>query len=71
MTKTVREGEPSALWLLKLYTLFRLHFIPERNVHHSRANFYDLKRETNETAAEVWRNLEVTRKLRIRNNNSS
>ena len=32
MTKTVREREPSSLPLYKLYTLFRLHFTPERNV---------------------------------------
>ena len=57
MTKTVREREPSALLLYKLYTLFRLHFTPERNVKHGRADFFDLKRETNETAAEVWRRI--------------
>ena len=39
MTKTVREREPSSLPLHKLYSLFRLHFTPERNVHHSTANF--------------------------------
>ena len=32
MTKTVTEREPSSLPLHKLYTLFRLHFTPERNV---------------------------------------
>ena len=45
MTKTVREREPSALPLHKLYTLFRLHFTPERNVQHSRADFFHLKRK--------------------------
>ena len=54
MTKTVREREPRSLPLYKLYTLFRLHFKPERNVHHSRADFCDLKREDGETAADVW-----------------
>ena len=54
MTKTVREREPSSLQLYKLYTLFRLHFTPERNVHHSRADFFDLKRKDGETAADVW-----------------
>ena len=53
MTKMVREREPSILPLHKLYTLFRLHFTPKRNVQHSRADFFDLKRETNETAADV------------------
>ena len=57
MTKTVREREPSSLPLHKLYTLFRLHFTPERNVHHSRVHFFDLKREDGETAADVWKRI--------------
>ena len=57
MTKTAREREPSSLPLHKLYTLFRLHFTPERNVHHSRADFFDLKREDGETAADVWKRI--------------
>ena len=57
MTKTVREREPSALPLFKLYTLFRLHFTPERNVQHNRADFFDLKIETNETAADGWKRI--------------
>ena len=57
MTKTVREREPSSLPLYKLYTLFRLHFTSERNVHHSRADFFDLKREDGETAADVWKRI--------------
>ena len=57
MTKTVREREPSILPLHKLNTLFRLHFTPERNVQHSRADFFDLKREINETAANVWKRI--------------
>ena len=56
MIKTVKEREPSILPLHKLYTLFRLHFTPERNVH-NRAHFFDLKRETNETAADVWKRI--------------
>ena len=48
MTKTVREKEPNSLPLYRLYALFRLHFIPERNKHHSRANFFNLKREPGE-----------------------
>ena len=63
MTKTVREREPSSLPLYKLYTLFRLHFTPERNVQHSRADFFDLKREDGESAADVWKRiLEVEKK---------
>ena len=57
MTKTVKEREPSILPLHKLYTLFRLHFTPERNVQHSRADFFDLKRETNEMALNVWKKI--------------
>ena len=44
MTKTVREGKPSALPLYKLYNLFRLHFTAERKVQHSRADYFDLIR---------------------------
>ena len=57
MTKTVREREPSSLPLHKLYSLFRLHFTPERNVHHSRADFFELKREEGESAADVWKRI--------------
>ena len=57
MTKTVREREPSSLPLRKLYTLFRLHFTPKRNVHHSRADCFDLKREDGETAEDVWKRI--------------
>ena len=65
MTKTARERELSSLPLPKLFTLFRLHFSPERNVHHSRADFFDLERENGETAADEWKRiLEVEKKLR-------
>ena len=50
---TVREREPSSLPLHKFYTLFQLHFIPERNVQH--LYFFDLKREYGESAADVWK----------------
>ena len=57
MTKTVREKEPNSLPLYRLYKLFRLHFIPERNKHHSRADFFNLKREPGESAAETWKRI--------------
>ena len=57
MTKAVREREPSSLPLYKLYTLFRLHFTPERSAQQSRADFFDLKREDGETAADVWKRI--------------
>ena len=56
-TKTVREREPSSLPLHKLYTIFRLHFTPERNVQHSRADFFDPKRGNGESAADVWKRI--------------
>ena len=57
MTKTVRESEPNSLPLDRFYALFRLHFIPERNKHHSRADFFNLKREPGESAAEPWKRI--------------
>ena len=57
MTKTVREKEPKNLPLHRLYALFRLHFTPERNKHHSRADFFELKRELGEAIAEVWKRI--------------
>ena len=42
MTRTVREKEPTSLPLNRLYSLFRIHFIPERNKHHSRADFFNI-----------------------------
>ena len=62
MTKTVREREPSSLPLHKLYSIFRLHFTPERNVYHSRAGFFKLKREEGESAADVWKQILVIEK---------
>ena len=53
MTNTVTEREPSSIPLHKLYTLFRLHYPPERNVQHSRSHFLDLKSENGGSAADV------------------
>ena len=57
MTKTVREREPTNLPLYRLYALFRLHYTPERNKHHSRADFLELKREPGESASDVWKRI--------------
>ena len=57
MTKTVREREPSSLPLHKLNTLFRLHYTPNRNVQHSRSDFFDPKRDKRESAADVWKRI--------------
>ena len=66
MTKTVGEREPSSLPLHKLYTLFRLHFTPERNMQHSRADFFNLKRGNGQSAADVWeRILEVEKNCKF------
>ena len=67
MTKTVMEREPSSLPLYNLYTLFRLHYTTERNVQHCRADF-DLKRESGESAADVWKRiLEVEKNCEFKN----
>ena len=72
MTKTVREREPNSLPLYRHYTLFRLHFIPERNKHHSRADFFNLKREPGESAAETWKRiLEIEKNCEFEENNGS
>ena len=48
--------------MYKLYKLFRLNFTPEKKVQHSRADFFDLKREDGESVADVWKRiLEVER----------
>ena len=57
MTKTVRERKPNSLPLHRLYTLFRLHFIPERNKHHRRADFFNLKRQPGLSATETWKRI--------------
>ena len=64
MTKTVREREgPSSLPFSKTYTLFRLHFTPDRSVQHCRAEFFDLKKEDGESAADIRKRiLEVKKK---------
>ena len=67
MTKTVREREPNSLPLHRLYALFRLHFIPERNKHHSRADFFNLKREPGESAADTWKRiLEIEKNVNLK-----
>ena len=53
MTKTVRDNDPNKMIINQLYTLFRLHFIPERNKFHSRADFFGIVREPNEKAEDV------------------
>ena len=62
MTKTVRDNDPNKMNTNQLYILFRLHFIPERNKFHSRADFFGITREPNETAEDVWTRILQTEK---------
>ena len=62
MTKTVRDNDPNKMNIFQLYALFRLHFIPERNKLHSRADFFGITRESNETAEDVWTKILQTEK---------
>ena len=43
--------------LLELLTLFKKTFLPVRNVFHSRAQFFKMKQEENETLDEYWKRL--------------
>ena len=54
MTRTVRDNDPNKMDINQLYSLFRLHFIPERKKFHSRADFFGITREKHETAEDVW-----------------
>ena len=68
MTKTVKERKPSFLPLHKLNTLFRLHYTPEQNVEHNRSDFFDLKRDNRESAADVWKRiLEIEKNCEFEN----
>ena len=62
MTKTVRDNDPNRMNINQLYALFRLHFIPERNKFHSRADLFGIVREPNETAEDVWTRILQTQK---------
>ena len=62
MTKTVRDNDPNKISINQLFSLFRLHFIPERNKFHSRADFFNITRESNETAEDVWKRILQTEK---------
>ena len=63
MTRTVRDNDPNRIGINQLYSLFRLHFIPERNKFHSRADFFGITREKHETAEDIW-----TRILKVEKN---
>ena len=44
MTKTVRDNDPTKMSKNQLYSLLRLHFIPERDKFHIRAYFFGITR---------------------------
>ena len=68
MTRTVRDKDPNKMDNNQLYSLFRLHFIPERNKFHSRADFFGITREKHETAEDVWtRILHVEKNCEFKN----
>ena len=54
MTRTVRDNDRNRMDVSQLNSLFRLHFIPERNKFHSQADFFGKARENNETTEDVW-----------------
>ena len=60
--KTVRDNDPNKMRINQLYSLFRLHFVPERNEFHSRADFFGIVRESNEMADDVWTRILQTEK---------
>ena len=62
MTKTIRDNDPNKMNFNQLYALFRLHFIPERNKFHSRADFFGIPKAPNETADDVWTKILQTEK---------
>ena len=53
-TKTVRDNDPNKTDINQLYSLFRLHFIPERNKFRSRADFFGIPGDKHETVEDVW-----------------
>ena len=62
MTKTVRDNDPNKMNINQLYIQFHLHFISERNKFYSRADFFGITREPNETAEDVWTRILQTKK---------
>ena len=62
MTKTVRDNDPNKMNINQLYSLFRLHFNPERNKFHNRGDFFGIIREPNERAEDVWTRILQTEK---------
>ena len=68
MTRTVRDNDTNRKDENQLYTLFRQHFIPNRNNFHSRADLFGITREKSERAEDVWTQiLQVEKKWEFEN----
>ena len=63
MTRTVKDNDPNKMDINQLNSLFRLHFITERNKFRSRAVFFRYNKRKNETAEDEW-----TRRLQVEKN---
>ena len=66
MTRTVRDNDPNKMDINQVYSLFRLHFIPERNKFYSRANFFGITREKRNSRRCVDQNITSRKELRVR-----
>ena len=53
MTKIVRDIDPNKTNIRQLYSLKRLHFLPESNKFHCRADSFGIVRVPNERAEDV------------------
>ena len=68
MTRTVRDNDPNRMDNNQIYSRFRLHFIPERNEVHSRADSFGITRKKSETVEDVCtRILQVEKNCDIEN----
>ena len=63
MTRTVRDNDPNRMDINQIFSLFRLHFIPERYKFHKRADFFGITREKHETAENVWTRILKVKKI--------
>ena len=72
MTRTVGDNDPNRMDINQLYSLYRLHFIPEQNKFHSRADFCGMnERKTRNSRRCMDENPTGVKELRIRKRNTS
>ena len=68
MTKTGRDNDPNRMNINQIYSLFRLHFIPESNNSITEQICFGIIREPNETAEDVWtRSLQTEKNCKFDN----